>query len=554
MNGFLLLLTWFAPLFAALVVLVSSSRWLAPLAALPALLTAILVPAGAHLDVSWLLLGSRFGVDTAGRIFLLFTAMLWLFAALQMELTMRHDPSLNRFRQFLLFAMAGNFWLIIGQDLVNFFLGFALMGLAAYGLVIHNGDPAALRAGRVYLAMTLVAEAALLAAFVLIFDHTGTLVPAPAQLMGSGDWAFGLLIFSLGIKAGFMLLHVWLPLAHPAAPVPASAVLSGAMIKAALIGWMRFLPLGQETLLGWGNLMAIVGTLTVLYAIPVGLVQTNPKVVLAYSSVSKMGLMTAILGLALLAPALSPVIVTALIFYAAHHGLAKGALFLGVGVVRGTNVKWMLMVLIVPALVLAGAPFTSGAMAKALIKPPLTEIEGLWAGAMPVLLIVSTIGTTMLMVRFLTLMRTGQSSVANATRWIAAPWLILIGLILALPFFTGFTIPPAYESWPLIAGAGLALLTALLASRWGRRIIGSIPAGDLLELVPHLTKRIPRLLGSFSVRGYNGSAETVVERVRQLANLRLLSMPSLEVTLRLWPVAGTLALAICGALLFLLWI
>ncbi len=554
MNGLLLILTWFAPLLAALVALVYSGRWLASVAALPALFTALLVPVGAHLEVSWLLLGSHFGLDAGGRIFLLFTALLWLFAGLQAELTMRDDPNLSRFRQFLLFAMAGNFWLIIGQDLVNFFLGFALMGLAAYGLVIHNGDAAALRAGRVYLAMTLVAEATLLAAFILIFEHTGTLAPAPVQLMGSGDWAVGLLIFSFGIKAGLVLLHVWLPLAHPAAPVPASAVLSGAMIKAALIGWMRFLPLGQETLWGWGTLMAIVGTVTVLYAIPVGLVQTNPKVVLAYSSVGKMGLMTAILGLALLTPALSPVIITALIFYAAHHGLAKGALFLGVGVARGTNIKWMLLVLTIPALVLAGAPFTSGAMAKALIKPPLIEIEGLWANAMPILLIISTIGTTLLMARFLTLMRTGQGSVANVTRWIAAPWLLLIGLILALPFFTGFAFPPALASWPLMAGAGLALLAALFGSRWGRRLAGSIPAGDLLELVLYTTRQMRRLLGGFSTCGCSWSVNNIKQRVRLPARQRFLWTPALEQTLRVWPVAGTLALAICGALLLLLWI
>ena len=77
--------------------------------------------------------------------------------------------------------------------------------------------------------------------------------------------------------------------------------MSGTMIKAALIGWLRFLPLGQEALYDWGNLLFALGAITVLYAIPVGLVQTNPKVVLAYSSVGKMGLMTAILGLALLA-------------------------------------------------------------------------------------------------------------------------------------------------------------------------------------------------------------------------------------------------------------
>ena len=188
-----------------------------------------------------------------------------------------------------------------------------------------------------------------------------------------------------------MLLHVWLPLAHPAAPAPASAVLSGAMIKAALLGWLRFLPLGEEALGGWGHLLFLLGSITVIYGFLVGLVQTNPKVVLAYSSVSKMGLMTALLGLGLANPALAPALLTGLVLFAAHHGLAKGALFLGVGVAHASPARWVVPALAIPALVLAGAPFTSGALTKQLLEAPLQELQGAWAAAMPLLLTLASL-------------------------------------------------------------------------------------------------------------------------------------------------------------------
>jgi formate hydrogenlyase subunit 3/multisubunit Na+/H+ antiporter MnhD subunit len=551
----MLILTWLAPLLTALFGLGYAGRWLLPMASLPALLTALLVPAGTQLELPWLMLGAHFGLDAQGQVFLMFTSLLWLIAGLQSSLTMQDDLQAGRFRLFFLFAMAGNFWLVVAQDLVNFYLGFALMGLSAYGLVIHNGDQASLRAGRVYLVMTLVAEVALFAAFVFIFQHTETLIPQPAQLTGLNDWAIGLLVLGLGIKAGLVLLHIWLPLAHPAAPVPASAVLSGTMIKAALIGWMRFLPLGQEALIGWGNLLIITGAITVLYAIPVGLVQTNAKVVLAYSSVGKMGLMTTILGLALLAPELTPAIVTALIFYAAHHGLAKGALFLGVGVVRSSNALWPVVLLAVPALILAGAPYTSGAFAKALVMPQFTNVEGPWADIMPILLVISTIGTTLLMARFLTLMGMDRRGAVNARPWFAAPWLVLIGVILAMPSVTGLSVPSIGDSWPMLLGAILALLAVGLRPKFIGDLSGRIPAGDILEPILRLTRRFWHWLGDYPT-GRSRWLRNVIEatpRQTQWLKQHLKWSLSLEQTLSSWPVAGTLVLGIGGTLFILLW-
>ena len=90
-----------------------------------------------------------------------------------------------------------------------------------------------------------------------------------------------LLFIGFGVKAGLVPLHVWLPLAHPAAPPAASAVLSGAMVKAGLVGWLRFLPLGQHErgleVLGWVLMaLALIGA---FLAVVVGVLQDDPKVV-----------------------------------------------------------------------------------------------------------------------------------------------------------------------------------------------------------------------------------------------------------------------------------
>ncbi len=549
MSATLLLLAWAAPLVAAAFALTRTGRWLQALAALPALAAALAVPVGFQASIPWLLLGTRLGLDPIGRVFLLFTAVLWLAAGLQAALTMRDEARAGRFRVFYLLAMSGNFWLIVGQDLVSFYLGFSLMGLAAYGLVIHKGDAAALRAGRVYLVLTLVAEVALFVAALLIFRHADSLVPSREQLAGLGDLAIGLLLLALAIKAGLVPLHVWLPLAHPAAPVPASAVLSGAMIKAALIGWMRFLPIGDPALTGWGILLVTAGSITALYAVAVGVLQTNPKVVLAYSSVGKMGLMSMLLGVALMEPPLAALIGAALAFYAAHHGLAKGALFLGVGIRSGLRGVWVLPVLALPAVALVGAPFTSGALAKAMVKPELASLAGPWGEALPLVLTLSTIGTTLLMARFLTLVGAGRETAEAARPWIAVPWIGLILLVLALPWLAGGVLPPIADSWPVLAGLGVALAGIYWPLRWARRLIGSVPPGDILGPVA--------CLGSAGWGGLcvpiNRIARIVERNRRSLPGGRGLSAAwpaSLEDTLRSWPVAGALVLSL-GAMLLL---
>jgi hydrogenase-4 component B len=482
----LLILSWLWPLLLAPLVLQPRRHWLVGLAPLPALAAALWIPAGTRIELPWLLVGATLGLDTPGRIFLGFTALLWLVAALHAIRALRDSPHAGRFHLFFLLAMAGNLWLIVALDLASFYTGFALMGLASYGLVIHDGRRESLRAGKVYLILTLLGETTLFIALVLIAHQAGSLAPSAAALTALDDLAIGLLILGLAVKAGLMPLHVWLPLAHPAAPVPASAVLSGTMIKAALLGWLRFLPLGALALPHWGLLLVFAGLITAILAPLIGLIQTNPKVVLAYSSVAKMGFMTLALGLLLIEPQLTPIGVLALAFYAGHHALTKGGLFLGVGL-RHTSGRQPLILagLSLLVLVMVGVPLTGGAIAKDGLKPVLEALDWGWLGAG---LGLAAVVTVLLMARFLWLMWRTEPHPEPGYRTAGAAWGLLIAVILVLPpavaLGTG-----AKLGWTtnlsLIAIAlalGLPVLLAAL-QRPGTLdgTLGRIPPGDLLE-------------------------------------------------------------------------
>ena len=187
------------------------------------------------------------------------------------------------------------------------------------------------------------------------------------------DPALVLLIIGFGLKIGLVPLYVWMPLAYTAAPAPAAAVLSGAAVKAGVIGLIRFLPF-DTALPGLGAALAAAGIISTFYGVAIGINRSNPKTVLAYSSVSQMGVIATLLGMGL-ATANSGVTLAAG-FYAAHHVLVKGALFLATGIVlaTGSRSRWLIVVpAAIVALGLAGLPFTGGYLAKAAVKPFIGE-------------------------------------------------------------------------------------------------------------------------------------------------------------------------------------
>ena len=529
-NPLAWLLPILVPLGAAPAVLWPRSRTVAehvaPWTAAPALLLALICGAARSVDVPWLLLGSRLGLDDISRALLFFSAVLWLASGVFASGYLANNRRRYRFTFFFLLAMSGNFGLILAQDMALFYVGFALMSFASYGLVVFNRDNEALRAGRVYIVLVVFGELLLFSGLAVAASATGSIIWCGLgdrlADTAAGNAAMLLLFSGLAVKAGALPLHVWLPLAHPAAPVPASAVLSGAMIKAGLLGWLRLVPSDASAALsGWGELCLILGVAGAFYGVAVGLTQSNAKMLLAYSSISQMGLITVALGLAFF----HPQALTAAVAYAMHHGLAKGALFLGVGVAavarRTALQRWLCgLGLLFPALALAGMPLTSGALAKAMLKSSTGAAPGLWSSGLGWLLPLAAVGTTLLMARFLWLTwPTPASASGEASRRVWLSWSTLL-VVVALGVFLwpwsarvhsvpSLLLPPGVLSatWPVIAGALLAAVVAATAARGYRLPAPVIPAGDILvpavasatavwhlssRSVRHLATRLPR--------------------------------------------------------------
>lgn len=473
---------------------------LLPLAAVPALLLALLAPSGS-VDLPGLFLGARFGLGDGMRGVLLFSALLWLAAGLHACGYLRDDPRRDRFRRFWCAALTGNIGLLLAQDMASFAVCFTLMGLSAYGLVVHAGTPAVRRAGRVYLALVVLGEVLLFAAIVLLWQSSGSLLfadlhrvaLAPAE--GTVGIAFACVVLAFGIKAGLLPLHVWLPLAHPAAPTPASAVLSGAMIKAGLVGWLHFLPAGGSmpivSTIGEGLLAA--GLLGAFAGVVLGLLQREAKAALAYSSISQMGLITVAVGAALARPESAPALLAAALLYAFHHGLAKAGLFLGVSLAGAGSQAWRRLWwagMVLMALSLAGAPFTSGQLAKTALKSALPAD---WT-MLPLLLGLAASGTLLLMARSLALMHRPDAAPRRSRPWSEwLGWSLLLGLGMSAAFWltpgAGFD---GQSLWPLLLGA-LVLLLALAIRRHAPSIpLPRVPPGDLLALAPMLGRGLRR--------------------------------------------------------------
>lgn len=471
---------------------------LLPLAPLPALATALFAPEGSAFEAPDLLLGAQLALEGNARLFLGFAAFLWTAAGIFARTYMRGDERAGGFAALWCLTLAGNLGVFLAADVATFYVSFACVSLAAYPLVVHTRSAKAMRAGLVYIVLALAGETALLLGFMLAASSAETLLIADMrEAMVDSPWqgaVLTLLVAGFGIKAGLVPLHVWLPLAHPAAPTPASAVLSGAIVKAGIFGLIQFLPFGVD-LRFWHEALLSAGLATAFYGVAIGLTQQNPKTVLAYSTVSQMGLVVAVLATALQQG--SPEIaLAAASFYALHHGLAKGALFMGVGVVGASGKRSLVPVLAtltLPALSLAGLPLTGGALAKLGAKPPLG------GGAAELLFTLSAVGTALLMLRFmLKVAATGSHEPdARPAAGLLVPWLasVAAGLIVPWLLFTGVTgLPAAYPLapdnllsafWPVAAAGVVGALVAV--ARLGAP---GIPEGDLLIPAPDTGARL----------------------------------------------------------------
>lgn len=233
---------------------------------------------------------------------------------------------------------------LLADNALTFLLAWEIMALASYFLVVTEHEEAgSQRAGFLYLLIAHLGALAILLGFAILAGAAifqGGSFSAMLHASLSPFWAsaaFLLTFFGFGAKAGLLPLHVWLPEAHPAAPAPVSALMSGAMLQTAFYGMLRVDFLFLHAIADWwGPFILLVGLATALFGVLFAAAQTDMKRLLAYSSMENMGLIMVALGLALIfrthgLNALAALALVAALYHALNHAFFKGLLFLGSG-------------------------------------------------------------------------------------------------------------------------------------------------------------------------------------------------------------------------------
>jgi len=256
----------------------------------------------------------------------------------------RHESAPHRVLPFFAAFLAGMNLVVLAADAFAFLLSWEFMSLASWALVMaHHREQDNARAGYIYLVMASFGTLALLLAFGLMSGPGGNYTFDAMRSTGASPLVatvvLVLMLLGAGSKAGLVPLHVWLPLAHPAAPSHVSALMSGVMTKVAVYAFIRvmFDLLGEPT--WWSSVIVLsLGGLTAVLGILHALMEKDLKRLLAYSTIENIGVIFVSLGLALAFKAngmgwAAALALTAALFHVLNHTLFKSLLFFGAGAV-----------------------------------------------------------------------------------------------------------------------------------------------------------------------------------------------------------------------------
>ncbi len=365
----------------------------------------------------------RLEVDGLGAVFALLASIAWAAAMIHLADYSWHEERRTRFYFWMLLSEAMTLGVFLAPDFFTLYIFFELMGLAGYMLVVHNQTAQARAAATKYIYLAVMGGLSLLGGIFLYFYYAGTLgfTPSAGSAFLEAPFRVAAIVFlvaGFGVKAGMVPLHVWLPDAHPAAPSPASAILSGVMIKtgaygiirvvlaffasapaeaapaaahgaaathgAAAVGAASTFSHSVQTL---GFVIIWLGLLTMFVGMLLALFQSDIKRTLAYSSVSQMGYILLGIGCAGYLGTEGAMGLSGAIYHVLNHGLFKACLFLAAGAIlfRAHELNmfklgglWRKMPLTtifwcIAALGIMGIPLFNGFVSKTLLHDAILE-------------------------------------------------------------------------------------------------------------------------------------------------------------------------------------
>lgn len=342
-------------------------------------------------------MGLHFQLDGFRLIYGLIASFMWMMACILSREYLKHHKNKNRFYLFLLLTLGATMGVFFSADLMTTFLFFEIMSFTSYVWVAQEENQIALRAAETYLVVAVLGGLVMLMGIFMLYHELGTLNIRELQTAVAVCenkqviYASGVcMLVGFGAKAGAFPLHIWLPKAHPAAPAPASALLSGILTKTGIYGMLL---LSGNLFLhdaAWGSLLLTLGVITMVGGAVLGVFSIDLKRTLACSSMSQIGFIMVGIGMQGLLGEENALAVHGTFLHMVNHSLIKLVLFLAAGVIfmnahtldlnalRGYGRKKPLLkgIFLTGALAICGIPFFSGYVSKTLLHESIVEFGG----------------------------------------------------------------------------------------------------------------------------------------------------------------------------------
>lgn len=345
--------------------------------------------------------GLSFMLDGFRALYAVVAGVMWLATSmLSRDYFAHHYHNRNRYYLFYLLTLGATLGVFLSADLFTTFIFFEVMSFTSYTWVAHDETPGALRAAETYLAVAVIGGMVMLMGLFLLEHALGTLridalhEAAEACPDKGSLWAAGIcILFGFGAKAGMFPLHIWLPKAHPVAPAPASALLSGILTKSGVFGVIAVSANIFRESRAWGNMLLVLALITMLGGAVLAVFSVNLKRTLACSSMSQIGFILTGIAMSCLLGEENALAARGALLYMLNHSLFKLVLFMAAGVVYmnlhklglndvrgfGRGKPLLHFAFLMGAFGLMGVPLFSGYVSKTLIHEGIVEYAALLA-------------------------------------------------------------------------------------------------------------------------------------------------------------------------------
>ncbi len=349
-------------------------------------------------------MGLKMKADGFRVLYACIACAMWLVTSIFGRDYLKHDHAPGRYALFTLITQGATVGLFLSDSLFTAFCFFEVMSMASYPWVAHEEEPQAMRAAETYLYIAVIGGLVMLMGIFLLPSGMATasyaLLPEMAQ--GQNLWLAAALIFvGFGAKAGAFPIHIWLPKAHPVAPATASALLSGMLTKAGVLGMLILTLYVMRGVTSFAAMIFWLGVITMFLGAFLAIFSTNLKRTLACSSLSQIGFIMVGVGTQGLCVCENGLAAFGTIQHMMNHSLFKLILFLCAGIVYmnahalklddirgfGRGKPAMHFCFLLAAAGISGIPGLSGYISKSLLHEGLLEfiheLEHLGENALP---------------------------------------------------------------------------------------------------------------------------------------------------------------------------